>query len=35
MRTEVMYGQCLDLITAGVPTADTEPALAIPRHHSK
>ncbi|MEU3753748.1 polyprenyl synthetase family protein [Streptomyces olivoreticuli] len=32
MRTEVMYGQCLDLITTGLPTPNTERALAITRY---
>ncbi|WP_316528400.1 polyprenyl synthetase family protein [Kitasatospora brasiliensis] len=32
MREEVMYGQCLDLIATGLPTADTEPALTVIRY---
>ncbi|PSJ24282.1 geranylgeranyl diphosphate synthase [Streptosporangium nondiastaticum] len=31
MRTEVMYGQCLDLLATGRPTASTAHALAIVR----
>ncbi|CAM5273377.1 polyprenyl synthetase family protein [Streptomyces abikoensis] len=31
MRTEVMYGQCLDLLATGRPTASTARALAIGR----
>ncbi|MFJ8314192.1 MULTISPECIES: polyprenyl synthetase family protein [unclassified Streptomyces] len=32
MRTEVMYGQYLDLTAAGLPTGDLEQAMAIARY---
>ncbi|OKJ14081.1 hypothetical protein AMK19_10965 [Kitasatospora sp. CB01950] len=32
MREEVMYGQFLDLIATGLPTADTGPALTVIRY---
>ncbi|GAA3920156.1 polyprenyl synthetase family protein [Streptomyces lacrimifluminis] len=32
MRTEVMYGQYLDLLTAGRPTADVDAALTVVRY---
>ncbi|MFE7562311.1 polyprenyl synthetase family protein [Kitasatospora sp. NPDC057500] len=32
MREEVMYGQCLDLLSTGRPTADATPALAVIRY---
>ncbi|MGW4380741.1 polyprenyl synthetase family protein [Kitasatospora sp. NPDC004531] len=32
MREEVMYGQCLDLVATGRPTADTGPAWTVIRY---